>query len=114
MLNISFYSTSYSLSTCLLSHLTKFRIFPSDLQSENLAIITKGRVFERCFDSLNLIVSFITVAISKQNSALHPGLPPDQGSVMLPVKLLSFVSLQPCLPVYLPALLADMVLHTEN
>lgn len=40
----------------------------------------------------------------------------NQGCVRqtLPVTLLSLVSLQPRLLLYLPALLADVMLHTEN
>lgn len=87
----------------------KIQIFPSDLKRENLAI-TKEKVFERFFESLNLIVNFITVTINESN----PCLSANQSSEHVPVKLLSFVSLQLHLLEYLPALLADVMLHTEN
>lgn len=57
--------------------------------------------FEIFFDFLNLTVSFMTIVVNKQNSVLHPCLPPDQGYAqeMLPLELWSLASLQPRLPV---------------
>ena len=102
------------LTACLWSHWTKFRIFPSDLKSDSVVTI-KEEVFEIFSESLNLIVSFMAVVVNKQNSVLHPCLPSDQrcAQKMLPTELRSLVCVQPHLR-YLPALLADVVLHAKN
>lgn len=78
-------------------------------------VIIKEEVSEIFSESLNLIVSFMAVVVNKQNSVLHPRLPSDQSSAQetLPTELRSLVCLQPHLR-YLPALLADVVLHAKN
>lgn len=78
-------------------------------------VVIKEEVFEIFSEPLNLIVSFMAVAVNKQNSVLHPCPPFDQccAQEMLPTELRSLVCLQPHL-CYLPALLADVVLHAKN